>query len=342
MKLNESRMKFRFAMFAFLALGALCWNLGAEIAVKEGDAVAFLGDSITQGGWSNPGGYVRLVVKGLEANDIKITPVPAGISGHKSNQMLERLGRDVLDKHPTWMTLSCGVNDVWHGERGVPLDQYKTNIATIISKCEAAGVKVIVLTATVIGEDLQNDTNGKLAPYNEFLRQFAKEKGCRLADLNSLFQEAIRAGDGHGRLLTSDGVHMNPSGDQLMARGVLRAMGLDDAQMQKAKASWLDIANGATLQSSYVAGRGQVLRASARVTLRQYEQLQVLARKRATNLKDLVDAGFAEEARCLLRPKGAYDSFEALFREKKPAEINALMQEGFARRIDDLVKEAAR
>jgi lysophospholipase L1-like esterase len=207
----------------------------AEMAVQDGQKLAFLGDSITQGGWNNPVGYVRLVVMGLEANGIKVEPVPAGISGHKSNQMRERLKRDVLDKKPNWMTLSCGVNDVWHGAKGIPLDQYKTNITAIVDQCQAAGIKVMILTATVIGEELENENNQKLAPYNQFLRDLAREKKCVLADLNALFHEAIQASPKPGRVLTSDGVHMNAAGDQLMARGILLAFGLDDAQMKKAQ-----------------------------------------------------------------------------------------------------------
>ena len=41
-----------------------------------------------------------------------------------------------------------------------------------------------------------------------------------------------------GKLLTTDGVHMNPAGNQMMASGVLRALGLDDAQLKKAQESW--------------------------------------------------------------------------------------------------------
>src|SRR5690606_9289238 len=105
----------------------------------------FLGNSITQQGAGAPTGYVRLVESGLKANGIDVKVIGAGISGHKSNQMLERLQKDVLDKKPTWMTLSCGVNDVWHGERGVALDDYKKNITAIVDRCAEAGVKVVIL-----------------------------------------------------------------------------------------------------------------------------------------------------------------------------------------------------
>jgi len=262
MKIADARLISRRTLTKSLGMAVLCigtigYAASAEVAVKDGQTVAFLGDSITEGGWSNPGGYVRLVVTGLEANGIKVKPVPAGISGHKSNQMLQRLQRDVLDKKPDWMTLSCGVNDVWHGANGVPLDSYKTNIAAIVDQCQAAGVKVMILTATVIGEDLDNDNNRKVAPYNEHLRGLAKEKNCLLADLNALFQEAIKASGKRGHVLTSDGVHMNPAGDQLMAQGILQAFGFNDAQMNKAREAWLDVAGGATLRASYTAGKGR-------------------------------------------------------------------------------------
>ena len=100
--------------------------------------------------------------------------------------------------------------------RGVPLPQYETNITAMVDQCQAAGVKVLILTATVIGEDLTNANNTVLGTYNDFLRSLAKEKKCPLADLNAMFQEAIKASGKPGRVLTSDGVHMNPTGDQLM------------------------------------------------------------------------------------------------------------------------------
>ncbi len=211
----------------------------ADILVKSGDKVAFLGDSITQQGWGNPKGYVHLVVDGLAANDVTVEPVPAGISGHKSNDMLGRLDRDVLSKKPQWMTLSCGVNDVWHGARGVELEPYKKNITEILDKAAAANVKVLVTTATVIKEDLANAENTKLAAYNDFLRALAAERKAPLADLNAMFQERIKAEGQPGQnVFTHDGVHMNAEGDKIMARGILKAFGLDAAQMQKAEDAW--------------------------------------------------------------------------------------------------------
>jgi hypothetical protein len=75
------------------------------IKAKAGQKVAFMGDSITDRGWNSPGGYVRLVVDGLAKSGVTVQAIPAGVSVHKSNDMLARLNRDVLYKTPHWMTL---------------------------------------------------------------------------------------------------------------------------------------------------------------------------------------------------------------------------------------------
>ena len=246
----------RFAA-AVIFSAAFVQSATAEIAVKSGEKIAFLGDSITQGGWDSPLGYVRLVMAGLAANGVNAEPVPAGIGGHKSNDMLARLERDVLSKKPQWMTLSCGVNDVWHGKKGVPLNDaaaavegaydekvgergtYEKNITQIVERAQAANVKVVMLTATVIQEKLDNAENAKLAPFNDFLRALAKAKKLPVADLNALFQERIKAeNQPDKKVLTGDGVHMNTEGNKLMAVGVLKALGLDGAQLAKAQAAW--------------------------------------------------------------------------------------------------------
>ena len=242
--------------FALSSLGTFA---RAEITVKSGEKIAFLGDSITQAGWGDPTGYVKLVIAGLAANGVNAEAVPAGIGGHKSNQMLARLDHDVLSKKVQWMTLSCGVNDVWHGANGVPLDEadaaahpispakegepdrgtFKKNMTAIVDQATAAGVKVVMLTATVIHEKLDNSENARLAPYNDFLRGLAKERKLAVADLNALFQERIKAAnDPNKKLLTSDGVHMNPEGNRVMALGVLQAFGLNEAELKKAQEAW--------------------------------------------------------------------------------------------------------
>ncbi len=280
------------AVILALLFSAASSHLHAEIPVKSGEKIAFLGDSITQQGNGGPGGYVQLVGSGLAANGVKVEIIGAGISGHKSNQMLERLDRDVLSKKPQWMTLSCGVNDVWHGANGVPLEDYKKNITAIVDQAQAAGVKVMILTSTMIREDQATAENQKLVPYNEFLLALAKEKKCLLADLNADMQaaiaEAAKAGPVKGNVLTSDGVHMAYPGNEMMASGVLKGFGLDAAELSKAKEAWLDLPG-----TSNVA-------AKMALTRRQMQQLEKLAAARKTTANALIDGEFAKMVTTLL------------------------------------------
>jgi lysophospholipase L1-like esterase len=216
------------------------------VGPDKGQKLAFLGDSITQRGFQNPGGYVNLVALGLKESGHEITVVPAGISGNTSRDMIARLQRDVIDKKPDWMTLSCGVNDVWHHAGGVDLETYKKNITSILDQCAAAKIKVVVLTATMIGEEQANKDNQTLIAYNDFLRHIAKERKLPLADLNAAEQAELatrKAADpkATGNRLSVDGVHMNGYGDQMMATGILQAMGLTPDQIAAAKAKWDDI-----------------------------------------------------------------------------------------------------
>jgi lysophospholipase L1-like esterase len=276
-------------VFSLLTCGLV---RGDDAPIKTGDKIAFLGDSITQGGAGHPGGYVQLVGSGLAAAGVKVEIIGAGISGHKSNQMLERLDRDVISKKPTWMTLSCGVNDVWHGAKGVPLEAYQKNITEIVDKAQAAGIQVMILTSTMIHEDAKNDTNQKLAPYNDFLRKLATDKKCLLADLNADMQAAIQPAAAGGKQvnlqLTSDGVHMGPLGDRLMAAGILKAFGLSEEQLKQANEAWLD-------------GKTASVQAKQSLTLRQYEQLSKLALGQGKSVNELVNDEVGKTIEALLK-----------------------------------------
>ena len=152
----------------------------------------------------------------------------------------------------------------------------------------------MVLTSTLIGEDPNNaNNNQKLAAYNEFLRALAKEKGCLLADPNADMQAGLAAIDEatrkQGNQFTTDGVHMNPQGNMLMATSVLRAFGLSNAQILKAREAWMSIPNGVNLT-----GRQGI-------NLKQYEQLKVLAAQRKCSVDALVNTTFAETVSNLLK-----------------------------------------
>jgi len=261
-------MKFKNMMVVTLLVACGFFTFRAPAAekrtlvLKAGDKIAFMGDSITAGG-ARKNGYITLTMDALKAEGLGLSHVPAGKSGHKSNDMLKRLDKDVISKKPQWMLLSCGVNDVWHFKlklgkhvfKGVPLEDYKKNITAIIDKAQAAKIKVMILTSTMIGEDQSRELNQNLIPYNAFLREIAKEKKCLLADLSKDMLAALKTlpdVKGNARMfgdrnyksdiknkLTTDGCHMNTLGNIMMAKGILRAFGLSEAKITAAEKRWL-------------------------------------------------------------------------------------------------------
>jgi lysophospholipase L1-like esterase len=277
---NLMKNALRLATFV-VGLGLITIPARAQYTGPEaGQKVAFLGDSITFFG-GDPGGWVTLVAQALEQNGKKIEVIQAGLPGNKSNDMLGRLNDHVLSRKPDWMTLSCGVNDVWQGANGVPLDQYKQNITSIVDQATAAGIKVVILTPTLIGEDPSSPSNLKLDTYIDFLRVLATERHLLLIDLNADMKAALaEAKDKYpnvkGTLLTKDGVHPDGPGNIMMAAGVLKGFGFTDAQLAKIKESWLDQPGGFPL------------RVVQPLTVGQYVQLRAMAAEQGHTIEEML------------------------------------------------------
>ncbi|MDD4817808.1 MAG: GDSL-type esterase/lipase family protein [Victivallaceae bacterium] len=253
----------------------------AAVELKNGSTVAFLGDSITYLGASQPSGYCNLVVAALKNAGVEATPVFAGISGHKSNDMLARVDADVLAAKPDLVFLSCGVNDVWHGEKGVPLPQYRENIEQIVDKIQASGSKLVIFTSTMIGEDELNDNNRKLEEYNAFLRELAVRKNCGLADMSAVMKpmiaDMVKQGAAPGALLTVDGVHMNPVGNMMMAETALGAVGFDAAMLADARKMWLSQPDSCPV------------RGAADISIADYLKLDAAAKKQNIQVQVLLN-----------------------------------------------------
>jgi lysophospholipase L1-like esterase len=286
-------MGFRRTGVNLLALGwmaALSTFLHADLPAA-GTGVAFLGDTVTQGGLQHPNGFVHLVEMAFAQQDHAIRVIPAS-GDYTSRDMLAHFPSDVISKKPGWVVLSCGIADVSRGGGGVPLDLYKRNITSILEEAKAADIQVILLTAAMITEDPANPLNEKLAPYNDFLRALAKQKGLPLADVNADMQAMIQKIHAEtqqpGNVLTTDGTHFNGVGDEMMAGDILRAFGFTDAQLAQARDLWLDLTGGMLIQPQ------------SAISVRQYLQLRALATREGISVDALISDTLNNELRDLL------------------------------------------
>jgi lysophospholipase L1-like esterase len=207
----------------------------SAVALKKGDRIVFLGDSITQAG-VDPRGYVTLIRKELEQKhaDLGIEVIGAGISGNKVPDLQRRLERDVLARKPTVVVIYIGINDVWHGEkdpaRGTPKDRYEAGLKDIIGHIKDAGARVVLCTPSVIGEKKNgaNSLDSKLDEYADISRAVARDEKVHLCDLRKAFQDYLKehnADDREKGVLTGDRVHLNERGNQFVAETILKCLG---------------------------------------------------------------------------------------------------------------------
>ena len=216
-------------------LGITMESAKAEIKIKSGDRVVFLGDSITQAG-ARPGGYVSLFRDACnnQFGEDEVTVIGAGISGHKVPDCQKRLERDVLSKKPTIVVIYIGINDVWHSTRnnGTPKDKFDAGLRDMIKQITAGGAKVILCTPSVIGEktDGSNSLDKMLEEYAGISRTVVKETEIELLDLRKKFIDELKSSNKEQKphsILTTDGVHLNARGNKFVANCMMGALGVD-------------------------------------------------------------------------------------------------------------------
>ncbi|KHE68752.1 SGNH/GDSL hydrolase family protein [Halobacillus sp. BBL2006] len=186
--------------------------------------ILFIGDSITESGrFSDPqglgNGYVHKVMKKLELSpDIILN---RGVSGDRIVNLEERWERDVLKENPDLLSISIGVNDVWRqldsqGMTQVTARQFKEKYIQLLERTlEKCNSEIVLMEPTIIGEEPESEGNQRLKEYVHVLREAAEQFGCSYVPLHGAFIKQLRA-----KVLTpltTDGVHMNERGDELMA-----------------------------------------------------------------------------------------------------------------------------
>jgi lysophospholipase L1-like esterase len=195
--------------------------------------VIFFGDSITQIG-ANEGGYIKLMEAQLQKEGLadQYDLIGAGISGNKITDLYLRLEDDVLKKKPDVVVIYIGINDVWHkrlNNSGTEYGKFIQFYEAIINKLQAAGIKTIVCTPSVIGErkDMSNEQDGELNMYSNWLRYYAKTNQVPCVDLRTVFINYLIAHNPNNEekgFLTNDRVHLNAAGNQLVAEEIWKVL----------------------------------------------------------------------------------------------------------------------
>lgn len=220
-------------MKKLLAFSLLAVILAAMTTAPARKKVIFFGDSITQAGVDKKGYITQmgdmLQQKGRTA-DYEL--IGAGIGGNKVYDLYLRLEDDVLNRKPDVVFIYIGVNDVWHktlSHTGTDLNKFIGFYTALIKKIKAAGASVVLVTPAVIGEKKagENEQDKDLDSYSDAIRKLATDNALPLVDLRKQFLDYDLAhnpnNDSKG-ILTTDGVHLNDTGNKMVAELMLAAL----------------------------------------------------------------------------------------------------------------------
>jgi lysophospholipase L1-like esterase len=187
--------------------------------------IIFFGDSITRAGM-DPGGYITLIKDMLQKEGIdNYELIGAGIDGNKVYDLYLRVEKDVISKSPDIVVIYIGTNDVWHKSThgtGTDAGKFEEFYRAVIYKLQAADAKIILCTPTLIGEK-KNNTNpqdDELNEYANIIRTIGSDLQLPVCDLRTIFQTYIdeqNITDPSSGILTTDGVHLNSTGNLLVA-----------------------------------------------------------------------------------------------------------------------------
>ena len=197
--------------------------------------IVFFGDSITQAG-ANKGGYIDRVQDFINKRSLQenYELSGAGIGGNKVYDLYLRIEEDVLAKDPQVVVIYVGINDVWHKTThgtGTDIDKYEKFYVAIIKKLQAKNIRVVVCTPSVIGEKKNNANpqDADLDRYSAVIRKLATAYNCTLVDLRAVFaqyEKENNTGDSESGILTSDRVHLNEKGNQLVADEMIKGLAI--------------------------------------------------------------------------------------------------------------------
>ena len=221
---------------AVVLLGAwLTTNLAcADFALRDGDTVVFLGDSITAAR-----GYTKIVEQYtlMRFPDRQVRFVNAGQGGDTALGSVARLERDVFSHGATVVTVAFGVNDIGWGMKATPENKqrYLDGIRTIIEQCQAHKVRPIICSAAITAEAPEKAEVGFLQTMTDEGLALAKSLGAGTIDLQRGMREVQRriatanASETdkakHTVLHAADHVHLNDLGQLAMAYAMLKGLG---------------------------------------------------------------------------------------------------------------------
>lgn len=204
--------------------------------LQRGDHVLFQGDSITDWGrdrqdptslghgWA----AIAAALAGARRPELGLTFSNRGVGGDTTAMVRARWERDALALSPTVVSLLVGINDTWRrydGGTATSTDEYEEHYRALLDPVRAIGSRLVLVEPFLLPVTAEQATwREDLDPRIAVVRGLAAEYGALHLAADDLFAEATQAaGAAHW---TTDGVHLTPAGNGLLAEAWLDAVGI--------------------------------------------------------------------------------------------------------------------
>jgi lysophospholipase L1-like esterase len=224
----------RIALFALFVIAGASEASAGEFALRDGDTVVFLGDSITAAR-----AYGKIVENFtlLRFPAIKVRFLSAGRGGDTAAGGFARLDADVFAHGATVLTVAYGVNDIGWGLKADDEHKqaYLDGIRGIVQRCKEKNVRALICSAAVTGADPQKSENDYLQTMCDEGLALSKELGGGAIDVQRTMRgiqrriwkvnETITDPAKKETLHASDGVHLNDLGQLAMGYAILKGLG---------------------------------------------------------------------------------------------------------------------
>jgi len=227
-------MRLPLVSVVFVFVGLLPRIGWAEYALRDGDTVVFLGDSITA---ARTYGKIVENYTLLRFPGRKVRFVNSGWGGDTAAGGLKRLERDVFAHGATVLVVAYGVNDIGWGLKADDEHKkiYLDAVRGIVERCKARSVRVFICSAAITAEDPDKAEAGFLQRMCDEGMAIARDSGEGAIDIQRAMRkiqrhvrsiaEQIRDAKDKPTLHAADGVHLNDLGQLAMAFAILKGLG---------------------------------------------------------------------------------------------------------------------
>jgi lysophospholipase L1-like esterase len=210
------------------------WAAAGDFAIRSGDTVVFLGDSITA---AREYGKIIENYTLLRFPERKVRFINAGKGGETAKGSLARLDKDVFGQGATLVTVAYGVNDIGWGFKADDAHKrdYLAAIGELVDLCQKKGARVFICSAAITAEDPRKAEQGFLQKMCDEGLALAKGRGAGSIDVQRSMREVQRRvwaanekqpdKTKHTRMHVEDGVHLNDLGQMAMAFAILKGLG---------------------------------------------------------------------------------------------------------------------